>query len=189
MPYYLDNAFLLNEPLDHRGRLRRDRRLRRRRPVPTLPREGGHDRASRSRPGGAPTTCCARTSTPEDVGQFKSKALGRPAGESPTDVRSATPSTHSGSTTTTSDPTVTGTPACRRTATASSSAAPTTPPHAGRWQSVCPSDPRRWLIDAGNDTNWGQVLVGNVAEPVVLEEPPFTGRDLPPCPRADAAAA
>ena len=38
-----------------------------------------------------------------------------------------------------------------------------------------PGDPCRWLIDAGNDTNWGQVLVGNVAEPVVLEEPPFTG--------------
>ena len=38
-----------------------------------------------------------------------------------------------------------------------------------------PGDPRRWLIDAGNDTNWGQVLVGNVAEPVTLHEPPFTG--------------
>ena len=38
-----------------------------------------------------------------------------------------------------------------------------------------PGDPCRWLIDAGNDTNWGQVLIGNVAEPVVLEEPPFTG--------------
>ena len=38
-----------------------------------------------------------------------------------------------------------------------------------------PGDPCRWLIDAGNDTNWGQVLVGNVAEPVFLEEPPFTG--------------
>ena len=38
-----------------------------------------------------------------------------------------------------------------------------------------PGDPCRWLIDAGNDTNWGQVLVGNVAEPVTLHEPPFTG--------------
>ncbi len=38
-----------------------------------------------------------------------------------------------------------------------------------------PGDPRRWLIDAGNDTNWGQVLVGNVTEPVELEESPFTG--------------
>ncbi|MYK01659.1 MAG: hypothetical protein F4037_06895, partial [Gemmatimonadales bacterium] len=26
-----------------------------------------------------------------------------------------------------------------------------------------PGHPARWLIDAGNDTNWGQVLVGNVA--------------------------
>ena len=24
-----------------------------------------------------------------------------------------------------------------------------------------PGDPRRWLIDAGNDTNWGQVLIGS----------------------------
>ena len=38
-----------------------------------------------------------------------------------------------------------------------------------------PGDPCRWLIDAGNDTNWGQVLVGNVAERIRLEEPPFTG--------------
>ena len=51
-----------------------------------------------------------------------------------------------------------------------------------------PGDPRRWLIDAGNDTNWGQVLVGNVAEPVTLHEPPFTGADLPPGARAHAPA-
>ena len=38
-----------------------------------------------------------------------------------------------------------------------------------------PGDPRRWLIDAGNDTNWGQVLVGNAPEPVAWDEPPFTG--------------
>ena len=38
-----------------------------------------------------------------------------------------------------------------------------------------PGDPCRWLIDAGNDTNWGQVLVGNVAHRMRLEEPPFTG--------------
>ena len=38
-----------------------------------------------------------------------------------------------------------------------------------------PGDPRRWLIDAGNDTNWGQVLIGNVPETVDLEEPPFDG--------------
>ncbi len=38
-----------------------------------------------------------------------------------------------------------------------------------------PGDPRRWLIDAGNDTNWGQVLVGNAPEQVAWDGPPFTG--------------
>ena len=27
-----------------------------------------------------------------------------------------------------------------------------------------PGSSQVWLIDSGNDTNWGQVLVGNVAE-------------------------
>ena len=36
-----------------------------------------------------------------------------------------------------------------------------------------PGDPRRWLIDAGNDTNWGQVLVGNVATKQTWDEPAF----------------
>ena len=48
-----------------------------------------------------------------------------------------------------------------------------------------PGDPCRWLIDAGNDTNWGQVLVGNVAERVILGGAPFGG-DLPPGARAHA---
>ena len=38
-----------------------------------------------------------------------------------------------------------------------------------------PGDPRRWLIDAGNDTNWGQVLVGNVADRDFGDEQAFTG--------------
>ena len=33
--------------------------------------------------------------------------------------------------------------------------------------------PHRWLIDAGNDTNWGQVLIGNVADRECWEEPAF----------------
>ena len=45
-----------------------------------------------------------------------------------------------------------------------SSAAPTTPQHGRAMAESLPGDPRRWLIDAGNDTNWGQVLVGNVAD-------------------------
>ena len=57
--------------------------------------------------------------------------------------------------------------------TPSSSAAPTTPPHAGRWRSACRATPHRWLIDAGNDTNWGQVLVGNVADQDFGDEPAF----------------
>ena len=36
-----------------------------------------------------------------------------------------------------------------------------------------PGDPRRWLIDAGNDTNWGQVLIGNVADRDFGDEPVF----------------
>ena len=38
-----------------------------------------------------------------------------------------------------------------------------------------PGDPRRWLIDAGNDTNWGQVLIGNVADEVAWDGPAFAG--------------
>ncbi len=37
------------------------------------------------------------------------------------------------------------------------------------------ADPCQWLIDSGNDTNWGQVLIGNVAAPDAWEEPAFDG--------------
>ena len=33
--------------------------------------------------------------------------------------------------------------------------------------------PHRWLIDAGNDSTWGQVLIGNVADPSGWDEPAF----------------
>ena len=36
-----------------------------------------------------------------------------------------------------------------------------------------PGDPRRWLVDAGNDTNWGQVLVGNVSGEIAWDERAF----------------
>ena len=52
-----------------------------------------------------------------------------------------------------------------------------------------PGDPRRWLIDAGNDTNWGQVLVGNVADRDFGDEQAFVGPDLLPAARAHGAAA
>ena len=50
-----------------------------------------------------------------------------------------------------------------------------------------PGDPRRWLIDAGNDTNWGQVLIGNVAdrdfgdEQAFVEARPATCSPRPRC--------
>ena len=39
-------------------------------------------------------------------------------------------------------------------------------------------DRRRWLIDAGNDTNWGQVLVGNIPDEIEREpqQPPFVNQ-------------
>ena len=52
-----------------------------------------------------------------------------------------------------------------------------------------PGDPRRWLIDAGNDTNWGQVLIGNVADRDFGDEQAFAGRDLLPAARAHGPAA
>ena len=47
-----------------------------------------------------------------------------------------------------------------------------------------PGHPARWLIDAGNDTNWGQVLVGNVAGRGGLGGPALRERDLLPGPRS-----
>ena len=38
-----------------------------------------------------------------------------------------------------------------------------------------PGSPNLWLIDAGNDTNWGQILVGNVADNLSWDEPAFVG--------------
>ena len=38
-----------------------------------------------------------------------------------------------------------------------------------------PGSPHLWLIDAGNDTNWGQVLAGNVTDPSHRYEPAFVG--------------
>ncbi|MCY4623962.1 MAG: ThiF family adenylyltransferase [Chloroflexi bacterium] len=38
-----------------------------------------------------------------------------------------------------------------------------------------PGNPGVWLVDAGNDTNWGQVLIGNVADEMTWDEGAFTG--------------
>ena len=49
-------------------------------------------------------------------------------------------------------------------------------------------DRQQWLIDAGNDTNWGQVLIGNVADPSFRYESAFDGEtcSLLPRPRSSA---
>ena len=49
-----------------------------------------------------------------------------------------------------------------------------------------PGDPRHWLIDAGNDTNWGQVLVGNVADRDIGDERAFVDETCCPRPRSSA---
>ena len=172
MPYYLDNAFLLDDPwitvvgCGGTGGFVAEglcRLFQGRKATIVLV---DHDRVE-------PHNLLRQNFYAEDVGKFKSQALAdrlarayrRPVGYSVYPFREERRPA----------PTGTATPAFPTTATASTSAAPTTPPH-GRAMAEClPGDPRRWLIDAGNDTNWGQVLVGNVAEKVDLDEPPFTG--------------
>ena len=56
------------------------------------------------------------------------------------------------------------TPAFPPTGTLCSSAVPTMPQHAGRWPSPCRATRAGGSSTRGNDTNWGQVLVGNVAD-------------------------
>ena len=81
MPYYLDNQFLLEQPLDHRGWLRRHRRLRRRGSLPPLPGPRRHRRPGGPRPGGTP-----QPAPPEFLsrrrGGVQEQGPGRPAGES-----------------------------------------------------------------------------------------------------------
>ena len=47
---------------------------------------------------------------------------------------------------------------------------------------------QQWLIDAGNDANWGQVLVGNVADPSHRYESAFDGETCYLAARANAPA-
>ena len=185
MPYYLDNAFLLDDPwitvvgcggtggfvAEGLCRLFQGREAN----IVLV----DHDRVE-------PHNLLRQNFYPGDVGGFKSqvladrlaKAYGRPVGYSVYPIQGIRGPA----------PRATATPACPPTATASSSAAPTTPSHCRAMAECLPGDPRRWLIDAGNDTNWGQVLVGNVAEPVDPGGTSLHRGDLPPGPRAHAPA-
>ena len=171
MPYYLDNAFLLDNPwitvvgCGGTGGFVAEglcRLFQGREATIVLV---DHDRVE-------PHNLLRQNFYPGDIGQFKSKALAdrlarayrRPVGYSvyPFRDEDSRPNEHR----------YPGLPAygdsliigCADNAAAR------------RAMAEClPGDPRRWLIDAGNDTNWGQVLVGNVPEKVTLEEPPFAG--------------
>ena len=171
MPYYLDNAFLLDDPwitvvgFGGTGGFVAEglcRLFQGREATIVLV---DHDRVE-------PHNLLRQNFYAEDVGRFKSQALAdrlarayrRPVGYSvyPFREENSRPNEHR----------YPGLPAygdsliigCADNAAAR------------RAMAEClPGDPRRWLIDAGNDTNWGQVLVGNAPEPVTLHEPPFTG--------------
>ena len=172
MPYYLDNAFLLDNPwitvvgCGGTGGFVAEglcRLFQGREATIVLV---DHDRGGAPQPA-APELLRGRRGKVQEPGPRRPAGQGLPASGGllglPLPGRGVPP------------PRANATPACPTTVTASSSAAPTTPPH-GRAMAEClPGDPRRWLIDAGNDTNWGQVLIGNVAEPVTLHEPPFAG--------------
>ena len=172
MPYYLDNAFLLDDPwitvvgCGGTGGFVAEglcRLFQGRKATIVLV---DHDRVE-------PHNLLRQNFYAEDVGRFKSQALAdrlarayrRPVGYSVYPFREEEARPHGQR--------YPGLPAygdsliigCADNAAARRAMAET-----------LPGDPRRWLIDAGNDTNWGQVLVGNVAEPVTLEESPFTGQ-------------
>ena len=171
MPYYLDNAFLLDGPwitvvgTGGTGGFVAEglcRLFQGREATIVLV---DHDRVE-------PHNLLRQNFYAEDVGKFKSQALAdrlarayrRPVGYSvyPFREEDSSPNGHG---------------------------YPGLPPHgaglligcadnaaARRAMAEClPGDPHRWLIDAGNDTNWGQVLVGNVADEVTWEDDAFTG--------------
>ena len=162
MPYYLDNAFLLDNPwitvvgcggtggfvAEGLCRLFQGREA--------------HHRPGRPRPGEEPHNLLRQNFYAEDVGQFKSKALARPAGTGLPASGRATRATPSGRRA--PAPMEAATPACPPTGTPCSSAAPTTPPHGGRWRSPCRATRAGGSSTRATDTNWGQVLISNVAD-------------------------
>ena len=164
MPYYLDNAFLLDNPWITVVGCGGTRRLRGRGPLPASSRAGrplsslvDHDRVE-------PHNLLRQNFYAEDVGRFKSQALAdrlarayrHPIGYSVYPFRGAEADSRP------DGGCYPGLPSygnslligCADNAAARRAMAES-----------LPGDPRRWLIDAGNDTNWGQVLIGNVRRP------------------------
>ena len=79
MPYYPGQRVPARQPVDHRGRMRRDRRLRRRGPLPSRPGTRGHHRPRRPRPGGASQPAQAKL-LPRRRGEVQEPGAGRQAG-------------------------------------------------------------------------------------------------------------
>ena len=135
MRYYLDNEFLLDNPwitevgCGGTGGFVAEGLCR------LFQGQGGHHRPGRPRPGGAPQPAQAEFLPQQMLGA--SRARPWPTGwRGPTGGLSVTqPIPCGGRTPGTKD---TAIPACPATATACSSAAPTTPPPAGPWPSACP---------------------------------------------------
>ena len=170
MPYYLDNQFLLDSPWVAGGGFVAEGlcRLFQGRDATIVLVD--HDRVE-------PHNLLRQNFYAEDVGRFKSQALAdrsaaaytRPVGYSvypfrEENCRYAGLSHHDGLVIGGADN------AAARRATAE----------------CLPGDPCRWLIDAGNDTNWGHVLVGNIATgPSWRNRPspatPATWPRRPPC--------
>ena len=171
MPYYLDNAFLLDNPwitvvgCGGTGGFVAEglcRLFQGREATIVLV---DHDRVE-------PHNLLRQNFYPEDVGRFKSQALAdrlaraywRPVGYSVYPFRQDDSGPYG--------PRYPGLPSygsCLLIGCADNAAA-------RRAMAEClPGDPRRWLIDAGNDTNWGQVLVGNVAGEIAWDERAFVG--------------
>ena len=172
MPYYLDNAFLLDNPwitvvgCGGTGGFVAEglcRLFQGRKATIVLV---DHDRVE-------PHNLLRQNFYAEDVGKFKSQALAdrlarayrRPIGYSVYPFREEE-SRPDGSN---------ATPACPPTATAWSSAAPTTPPHGGRWRSACRATRAGGSSTRATTPTGGRCLSATLAEPVTWEEPPFTG--------------
>ena len=184
MPYYLDNAFLLDNPwitvvgCGGTGGFVAEglcRLFQGRQATIVL---GDHDRVE-------PHNLLRQNFYAEDVGRFKSQALAdrlarayrRPVGYSVYAFREEDSQSDGGR--------YPGLPSygnslligCSDNAAARRAMAES-----------LPGDPRRWLIDAGNDTNWGQVLVGNVADRDFGDEQAFVG-ETPTVQRPDLLTA
>ena len=171
MPYYLDNAFLLDNPwitvvgCGGTGGFVAEglcRLFQGRQATIVLV---DHDRVE-------PHNLLRQNFYAEDVGS--SRARPSPTGwRGPSGVPSATRSTPSGRRT--PAPMGAATPAFPPTGTPCSSAAPTTPQHAGRWRSPCRATRAGGSSTRATTPTGARYLIGNVADRDFGDEQAFVG--------------